>query len=129
MIRGLPSTSRVSFEKARILSLARVLARLRWKASRSFLPAAAPQRSATADTSIFVYQTSRLPSSARRRIASLYSCAIAATIARRTRPLKPLSRPATEKLAASRFTSHSQGPGRVSSKSLTSKTSSRSGEA
>ena len=31
-------------------------------------------------------------------------------------------------LAASRFTSHSHGPGSVSSKSLTSKTSLRSGE-
>jgi len=41
---------------------------------------------------------------------------------------KPISRPATAKLAASRFTSHSQGPGAVSSKSLMSKTSSRSGE-
>ena len=41
----------------------------------------------------------------------------------------PLSRPATAKLAASRLTSHSNGPGRVSSKSLTSKTSRRSGEA
>ena len=36
---------------------------------------------------------------------------------------------ATARLAASRLTSHSNGPGRVSSKSLTSKTSRRSGEA
>ncbi len=34
----------------------------------------------------------------------------------------PLSRPATARLAASRLTSHSNGPGSVSSKSLTSKT-------
>jgi hypothetical protein len=33
------------------------------------------------------------------------------------------------KLAARRFTSHSKGPGSVSSKSLTSKTVCRSGEA
>ena len=41
----------------------------------------------------------------------------------------PLSRPATARLAASRLTSHSNGPGWVSSKSLMSKTSRRSGEA
>ena len=43
--------------------------------------------------------------------------------------VKPLSRPATATLAANRLTSHSNGPGRVSSKSLRSKTSRRSGEA
>ena len=36
--------------------------------------------------------------------------------------LKPLARPAMTMLAASRLTSHSQGPGSVSSKSLASKT-------
>ena len=43
--------------------------------------------------------------------------------------LKPLAGPAMMTLAARRFTSHSQGPGRVSSKSLASKTRVRSGEA
>ena len=43
--------------------------------------------------------------------------------------LKPLARPAMTMLAASRLTSHSQGPGSVSSKSLASNTSRRSGEA
>jgi hypothetical protein len=43
--------------------------------------------------------------------------------------VKPRSRPAIAKLAARRFTSHSQGPGRVSSKSFTSTTSRRSGAA
>ena len=50
---------------------------------------------------------------------------------RRAAPLRlvrdPRSRPATATLAASRLTSHSNGPGRVSSKSLRSKTSRRSG--
>ena len=41
---------------------------------------------------------------------------------------KPRWRAATTKLAARRLTSHSQGPGSVSSKSLQSKTSWRSGE-
>ena len=47
---------------------------------------------------------------------------------RRALAENPLSRPATAKLAASRLTSHSNGPGKVSSKSLTSKTRFRSGE-
>ena len=42
---------------------------------------------------------------------------------------KPRSRPATAKLATSRFTSHSNGPGSVSSKSLMPNTSRRSGAA
>ena len=42
---------------------------------------------------------------------------------------KPLSRAAISMLAASRLTSHSHGPGSVSSKSLMSNTSRRSGEA
>jgi hypothetical protein len=42
---------------------------------------------------------------------------------------KPLLRPVMVKLAAIRFTSYSNGPGRVSSKSFTSNSSSRSGEA
>ena len=42
---------------------------------------------------------------------------------------KPRSRPATAKLATNRFTSHSNGPGSVSSKSLTLNTSRRSGAA
>ena len=43
--------------------------------------------------------------------------------------LKPLSRQASTKLAARRFTSHSQGAGRVSSRSLMSKITRRSGVA
>jgi hypothetical protein len=43
--------------------------------------------------------------------------------------LKPLLRPAIMKLAAIRLTSYSNGPGRISSKSLTSNSSRRSGEA
>ena len=42
---------------------------------------------------------------------------------------KPRSRPATAKLATNLLTSHSNGPGSVSSKSLTLKTSCRSGAA
>ena len=49
--------------------------------------------------------------------------------ARTASALKPFARPAITTLAASRLMSHSQGPGSVSSKSLVSKTSVRSGEA
>ena len=42
---------------------------------------------------------------------------------------QPSDWPATTKLAASRFVSHSNGPGSVSSKSLRSNTRLRSGEA
>ena len=45
------------------------------------------------------------------------------------RVVEARSRPATARLAASRFTSHSNGPGSVSSKSLMLKTSLRSGAA
>ena len=48
---------------------------------------------------------------------------------RRSLAVNPFARPATARLAASRLTSHSNGPGSVSSKSLTSKTSRRAGEA
>lgn len=47
----------------------------------------------------------------------------------RSLALKPLARPAMTRLAASRLTSHSHGPGSVSSKSLMSNISRRSGEA
>ena len=48
---------------------------------------------------------------------------------RRATPSKPRSRPATSKLATRRLTSHSNGPGSVSSKSLIPNTSRRSGPA
>ena len=48
---------------------------------------------------------------------------------RAVRLSKSRPRAATSRLAARRFRSHSNGPARVSSKSLTSKRSSRSGEA
>ena len=73
----------------------------------------------------------------RRGCASRRPCRIIAavlarrrriTIARRSAGSNPRSRPRTSKLAASRFTSHSHGPGSVSSKSLMSNSSCRSGE-
>ena len=54
---------------------------------------------------------------------------VSSTICSWSLTAKPLSRAAISMLAASRLTSHSHGPGSVSSKSLTSNTSRRSGEA
>ena len=50
------------------------------------------------------------------------------TMDRRVGAAYPWSRAAISKLAARRLTSHSHGPGSVSSKSLMSKTSRRSGD-
>ena len=74
------------------------------------------------------YQTWRLRIAAKPVIAFRYERAVASTAASRSFREKPLSRPAIAKLAARRFTSHSHGPGAVSSKSLMSKTRVRSGE-
>ena len=79
--------------------------------------------------SMWAYQTSSNDCCAKPRIAVRYPSAAASTILRRSLAPNPLSRPATARLAASRLTSHSNGPGSVSSKSLTSKTRRRSGEA
>ena len=76
-----------------------------------------------------VYHTSMKVWSANPRIAVRYPSPAARVILRQSLAVNPLSRPATVRLAASRLTSHSNGPGRVSSKSLTSKTRLRSGEA
>ena len=75
------------------------------------------------------YQTSRSPMAANSEMALRYCATVLMTMERRSLALKPCCRPATARLAARRLRSHSHGPGRVSSKSLTSKTSSRSGEA
>jgi len=48
---------------------------------------------------------------AKRRIASRYSLRAASVVRRRCASASPRSRPATARLAASRLTSHSNGPG------------------
>ena len=76
------------------------------------------------------YQTSRFGISREARASPRGSCAtVGGTILVTLLSEKPLPRPATARLAANRFTSHSHGPGSVSSKSLTSKISRRPGEA
>jgi hypothetical protein len=66
---------------------------------------------------------------ANSRIVVRYVPTPATIAARRCASSKPIARPATAKLAAKRFTSHSNGPGSVSSKSLMLKTMRRSGAA
>ena len=75
------------------------------------------------------YQTDKLVCSANSRMASRYARTVAVTAVRRCLVEWPLSRPAISTLVESLLTSHSKGPGLVSSKSLTSKTRRRSGEA
>ena len=66
---------------------------------------------------------------AKLAIASRYWRTDSVTSTCRVDSSNPRSRPATAMLAASRFTSHSNGPGSVSSKSLMLKTRRRSGDA
>ena len=112
-----------------MLSFVCTLATSDWKRFICLRDADAPSFLMIDARSRRVYQTSMLRISAKRVIASRYSRAVALTTDRRTASSKPRSRPATAMLAASRFTSHSNGPGRVSSKSLMLITSRRSGAA
>ncbi len=127
MIRGSPSTSSVSLENARRRSRVRAFA----SSARVRLAAcgvSSSRRCANATSmSICAYQTSRLLSAANSRIAVRYRATVASTAVRRCLAENPRSRPATAMLAESRLTSHSQGPGSVSSKSLRSNASRRSG--
>jgi hypothetical protein len=75
------------------------------------------------------YRTSRSFIPANSAIAVRYRPTVSSTIWSWSLARKPLSRAAICMLTASRLTSHSHGPGSVSSKSLTSNTSARSGEA
>ena len=128
IMRGRPSTIRVSFPSSCMLSLVRALARPLSRTffcrSRSWVLNCARSWSMSA----CAYQTSRLVIPAKLRMACRYWAAAAMTISRRCLAGNWFSRPATSRLAASRLTSHSQGPGRVSSKSLTSNIRRRSAD-
>ena len=80
-------------------------------------------------TSMWAYHTARFVITAYSRIAVRYAPSRLSSTVLRSLVEYPLSRPAIAKLAASRLTSHSHGPGNVSSKSLRPNTSRRSGEA
>ncbi len=75
------------------------------------------------------YHTANVSMPAKPRIARRYAATVARTMRRRSFGEKSLFRAAISTLVASRLTSHSHGPGSVSSKSSTSKTRLRSGEA
>ena len=113
-----PSTTSVSLASARVLSLDRALATLRSNALRCFAFPRSAVTAAMSSRSIRAYQTSRFDMPAYSCIAARYARATARLILWRSWSSKPRSRPATAKLATSRFTSHSNGPGSVSSKSL-----------
>jgi hypothetical protein len=111
-----------------MLSFVRALSTRRWASLSSFFPSIAWSSGSPSRTWRREYQTSRLRIDANSRIAVLYSPTDAVITCARSAFAKPLFRPAMARLAARRFTSHSHGPGRVSSKSLMSNSSSRSGD-
>ena len=129
-----PSTTPVSDSKARIPSRRRALLKTASNRARRAAPAATLQQAR---------RLARLPDvgvgdrgvpdvdQAHAGVAG-HPLAVAAHGRHRRRrgsaaALKPLARPAITMLAASRLTSHSHGPGSVSSKSFASKTRVRSG--
>ena len=128
MIRGRPSTMRVSFATSCMLSRVRALAMPLSSILRCRACSCESNCARSSSTSACAYQTSRFVILAKSRIACRYRVTEAVTISRRSLPPNPLPRAATSMLAASRLTSHSHGPGVVSSKSLTSNTSRRSAE-
>ena len=77
----------------------------------------------TASMSRCAYQTSRFFMAAKPAIAVRYASTVSSTICSWSLTANPLKRAAMSMLTARRFTSHSQGPGSVSSKSLMSNTS------
>ena len=115
-----------------MLSFVRPLATfasIRFSALASFKVACRLTLARISSTSMREYHMSRFPMAANARMFSRYERPTSWLIAARCFSSKPRSRPATAKLAASRFTSHSNGPGSVSSKSLRLKTILRSGAA
>ncbi len=117
VIRGSPSTIVVSLPKAFMLSFVRPLATfasIRFSSPSCVLRAqpAAGSRAISSSMSIREYQSGRLPIAENVRMLSRYERPTSRLIAARCFSSKPRSRPATAKLATSRLTSHSNGPGK-----------------
>ena len=129
MMRAAPSTSVVSLAKARMLSLRRDFVRFVCNRFTALVGSRFRNSSKISASSSRRYQRSRFPMAAYSRIDVRYSRAVASTTRRRTLSSNSRARAAISKLATSRLTSHSHGPGSVSSKSLMSNTSERSGAA
>ena len=124
-MRRSPSTSSPSRVSTRVLSRVRAFAMSFSTSLASRLPSWSRRTSSWIHSSICpismcACQESRVRISAAARITARYSRTVVRTTSRRSDVEKPSSRPATSKLAARRTTSHSQGPGSVSSKSLMS---------
>ena len=117
----------MSLVNAFMLSFERALARVASRLGASLVPTWARTRATRESPSRRAYHTPNSVSAANSRIASRYWRAVASTAFRRSAGFSWPSRPATSMLAARRFTSHSHGPGRVSSKSFTSNSKERSG--
>ncbi len=133
MMRIFPSSVATSFENAFSRSFVSALATIESKPLTcrfSAAPAAFSSRSqdCTFSASSESYHASRTDCSAECSIRSRYPRPAATRISRRSASLNPRWRPAISKLATSRFTSHSNGPGWVSSKSLMSNARRRSAE-
>ncbi len=128
-MRGSPPAERVSLSAARSESRVRALAISRSVRLRRAGSMRVRNSRIMRSTSRLAYQTARLPSWANSRIACRYERTVRSRMFRRARVPKPFSRPAISTLATSRLTSHSQGPGSVSSKSFRLKTMRRSGVA
>ena len=88
-----------------------------------------PSSATVVSTSKCAYHTSRFFIAAKLAIAVRYSSTVSSTTCSWSFTGKPLYCAAISMLAAKRLTSHSHGPGRVSSKSLMSNTRRRSGDA
>ena len=129
MMRRCPSTTEVSLPIACRLSWVRARACALVHRLRRALSSCTASCGPSSSRSARAYHTSRSRMPANWLIACRYRPTAVRTMSARALRPKPLSRPATDRLAASRLTSHSHGPGWVSSKSLTSNIRRRSGEA
>ncbi len=118
-----------SFLKARTLSFERALATFRAYRFWACLSIWDTQRRSISSVSRREVHTSIVRIPAKSAMDRRYARATARLTDSRSSASNPRSRPATAKLVTSRLTSHSNGPGSVSSKSLMLKTSRRSGAA
>ena len=139
-IRYFPSTRSASLESACRLSRVWALATfcfavfsMPWASFLRALPfwvaTASSMVSISCSSDRRAYQMSRVPICANSAIASRYARTAVSVASRVSSLVNALFRAAMVKLAAMRLTSYSNGPGRVSSKSLRSNNRVRSGEA
>ncbi len=134
MIRHWPSSTVVSAWVARRRSFLRAFAKMASMRARAspgrFVRRFASSNIATISSDVVLsYQMSSRRMPAWRAIPSRYAATESSVHFRASAGVNPFSRAAMTTLAAIRLTSHSHGAGSVSSKSLVSNTSDRSGDA